>query len=115
MSFIRIIAITFIILELTIGVFATAQTLNYGEYLQLDCDTLPKCIELLLNAVVKLAVPIAAIFIMWSGFLFVTAMGDPGKLETAKKTILWSLIGLAIVVGAWALAVAFQDFFKPGS
>ncbi|KKU75485.1 MAG: hypothetical protein UY02_C0050G0001, partial [Candidatus Giovannonibacteria bacterium GW2011_GWB1_47_6b] len=60
----------------------------------------------------KLALPIAVVFIVWAGFLFVTAMGSPQKLETAKKTITWSIIGLLFVVGAWALAVAFQNFFK---
>jgi hypothetical protein len=40
------------------------------------------------------------IMLLWAGFLFVTAQGDPGKIGTAKKTALWAVVG--IVVGIFA-------------
>ena len=84
---------------------------NYSIYTRLDCDTIPACIELLVNAAVKLALPIAVIFIIWSGFLFVWARGSEESVKKARATLTWSIIGLAVTIAAWTLAVAFKNFF----
>ena len=64
----------------------------------------------LANWVTAIALPIAAIFIIYSGFLFVTAGGNQSKVDAAKTTFYWTIIGTAIVVGAWALASAIVNF-----
>jgi len=49
---------------------------------------------------------IAAICIIYSGILLLTASGDTGKLKTARAALLWGIVG--IVVGFFAyFAVAF--------
>ena len=103
----------FLFLAVAGNTWAGPIEINYKDFIKLDasCNTIPGCIKLLLNAVVKLAFPVAGIFILWSGFLFVSAVGDPKKLEKARKTLLWTVIGLFIVIGSWALSVAFQTFF----
>lgn len=40
---------------------------------------------------------VAAIFIVVGGWGYITSSGDPSKLQKAKSTILYALIGLAIV------------------
>jgi hypothetical protein len=45
-----------------------------------------------------IAVPIAIIMVIIAGFYFMTAQGEPGKIEIAKKMILWTLIGMAVVL-----------------
>lgn len=47
---------------------------------------------------------IAAVFmIIFGGFRYVTSNGDSGKLEGAKNTILYSVIGLVVAIFAYAL------------
>lgn len=41
---------------------------------------------------------IAVIMILYGAFLYVTSFGEESKAETAKKTILWSVIGLTLVI-----------------
>lgn len=36
------------------------------------------------------------IMIIWAGFLFVTAAGDPAKITTAKKAAIWAVVGIAV-------------------
>ncbi|MCX6812419.1 MAG: pilin [Candidatus Berkelbacteria bacterium] len=49
---------------------------------------------------------IAVLYILYGSFLYITSFGDDGKAESAKKTILWALIGLAVVISAnYILAV----------
>ena len=60
--------------------------------------------------VTSVALPFIAIFIIYAGFLFVTAQGNEKKLETAKKTLLWAVVGGVVVIGAYAIAHAIVDF-----
>lgn len=46
---------------------------------------------------------LAVIFVIVGGFKFTTSQGDPGKVAQAKNTILFSLIGLVITLGAFAI------------
>ena len=40
---------------------------------------------------------VAAVFIVYGGILYITSSGDPNKTQRAKQTIIYALIGLAIV------------------
>ena len=57
-----------------------------------------------MTAMVKIAVPIITVFIVYSGFLFVTAQGKPAQLETAKRNFMYSIIGALLILAAWVLA-----------
>lgn len=48
-------------------------------------------------------------FIIYAGFLFVTAQGNEEKLKKAKNAFLWSVIGMAILLGAQIFANAIQE------
>lgn len=51
---------------------------------------------------------IAVIMIMYAGFTYVTAGGDPGKIKTANQMLLYTAIGAAILLGAWVISDAIQ-------
>ena len=57
-----------------------------------------------MTAMVKIAVPIITVFIVYSGFLFVTAQGNQAKLEVAKRNFLYSVLGALLILAAWVLA-----------
>ena len=40
---------------------------------------------------------VSAVFVVYGGVSYMTSSGDPGKLKKAKDTIMYALIGLAIV------------------
>jgi|SRR3989344_7955534 len=67
---------------------------------------LPSFMEALLDIVLKIGVPIVALAIIYTGFLFVSAQGNSEKLTTAKKALMYTLIGAALLLGAWMLANA---------
>ncbi|MFA5841855.1 MAG: pilin [Candidatus Paceibacterota bacterium] len=56
------------------------------------------------DAVLKVGVPIAAIFIIFAGFKFVTAAGDEKAIKDAKQIFWYTIIGTAILLGASLLA-----------
>ena len=57
-----------------------------------------------LKAVVEISLPILTLFIVYAGFLFVTARGNPEKLNKAKMNFLYVIIGAILILGAWVLA-----------
>jgi len=67
-------------------------------------NTVDGFIKVILIAVIKIGIPIVALAIIYSGFLFVTAQGNSEKLKVAKKALLYSLVGAAILLGSWAIA-----------
>ncbi len=67
-------------------------------------DSIGDFIKEMLEAAVFILFPIAVVFIVYSGFLFVFAQGNPEKLSTAKRNFMWTIVGMALLLGAWALA-----------
>ena len=63
----------------------------------------------LANIAFAIGFPIAIMFILWSGFLFVSARGNEEQIKTAKKTFTWAIIGTAILLGAKVIAVGIQN------
>lgn len=62
----------------------------------------------ILNIVLQIGVPIAAIAIIFSGFLFLKAQGNEEELKTAKSALTWSVVGTAVLLGAWTFAEAIR-------
>ncbi|MFT5280902.1 MAG: hypothetical protein ACI9AR_000343 [Flavobacteriaceae bacterium] len=68
--------------------------------------SLQELLKKILDIVLTISIPIVAIFIIYSGFLFVTSRGDMEKLKTAKQALLYAVIGGAVVLGAWVISNA---------
>jgi len=63
----------------------------------------------ILEGALRMGMPIVAVAIIYCGFLFVKARGNPEELTKAKDALLYTLIGAAILLGAWALALLVQS------
>jgi len=66
-------------------------------------------IKAILGAVIEIGIPIAVLFIVFAGFKFVLAMGNPTKLQDARKNLMYTLIGIGIFLGAWLIAVVIAN------
>ncbi len=78
-------------------------------------DTFPKILAALINGVIlPVAIPFLVVMIMYSGFLFVTARktGSVNDLEKAKQTLKYTMIGAALILGAFVIANALQATVK---
>ena len=87
-------------------VFAEGTAQNTGGGLQnpLGNTTIAQLLSLLLKAFVRLGIPIAILFLVYTGFLFVTAQGNDTKITKAKTSLLYTIIGIAVLVGAEVMA-----------
>ncbi len=75
----------------------------------ISATTLDGLIQTILTGVIKIGLPIIALAIIYSGFLFVSARGNPESIKKAKDALIYTLIGAAILLGAWAIALLIRD------
>lgn len=61
-------------------------------------------ISAVLDFIVKIGAVIVVFFIIYAGFLFVTAQGSEDKISKAKTTFLWTIIGSLVLLGAATLS-----------
>ncbi len=54
----------------------------------------------LIDVILVFATPIIILFIMYAGYLFVTAAGNAEQISSARTALLWSVVGGVIVLGA---------------
>jgi len=72
-------------------------------------DDLPTFIEKAIDIVLTIGIPIVVLAIIYSGFLFIQAQGNPEKLKTAKKTLLFTIIGATLLLGSYVIANAIGN------
>lgn len=105
----RFQSLSFVILSALLLVPTFVWALEIGNPLKADSFE-----ELILNIVdflFNLAIPIMALMIIWGGFLFVTAAGEPAKIQQGKQLILWAVIGFIVILLAKGLIAFLQNIF----
>lgn len=63
----------------------------------------------LLNIGIGVAAAVAAFFVMWGAFLYMSSGGSPRQMEQGKTAIVNALAGLAIVLLARVIAGMIQS------
>ncbi len=66
-------------------------------------DTIKGYVKNVLNVLYIAIGTIAVVVIIVAGIMYMTATGDPGKIATAKKAIMYAVVGLVIAILAYAI------------
>jgi hypothetical protein len=74
-----------------------------------DGSNLPAFIESLLGIIVRAGIPLVVLALVYTGFRFVEARGNPEKITDAKRLLLYTVIGTAILLGAWTIATILTN------
>ena len=72
-------------------------------------NSIQELIKSILEGAMKIGIPVIALAIIYSGFLFVQAQGKPEEIKKAKNALIYTLIGAAILLGAWAIAQLISE------
>jgi hypothetical protein len=71
--------------------------------------TIPDLINTIIdNIVLPIGGVVAALMVMYAGFLYVTARGDTTKIKKAHEALWWAVIGAGILLGSKVIATAIQ-------
>ena len=71
-------------------------------------DSIPKAVEHGFKGVRAVMVIIVSVIIIYVAILFITAFGDPGKIQHAKETLRISAIGIGVLLIAYILGAGID-------
>lgn len=65
--------------------------------------SIPELLAEILNVAIIISIPIVVFFLIYAGFLYVTAQGNPEKIKDASRALFYGIIGGVIIVGSVAI------------
>lgn len=84
-----------------------------AEVIVIDPPTTATSFEMivdnLINFIFKIAIVLAPLMIIIGGALFLTAAGSVSQIDRAKKIIIWTAVGFAIVLLAKGLMAMIES------
>jgi len=92
------------ILPITISANGTDGFQNPLEY-----ETFGELVEAIISFIFTIAVVVAPLMIIIGAFYLITAGGEPKKIGTGKNIIIYTLIGLAIIMLARGLLAMIES------
>lgn len=75
----------------------------------LESESFTELMESISQLAVEIGIPIAVVFIIYSGLKLVTARGNEESIKNAKIGLLWSIIGAGILIGAWTIMIVLES------
>ncbi|HUY69469.1 MAG TPA: pilin [Candidatus Tyrphobacter sp.] len=74
-----------------------------------DVQTLFKSIQ---SDAIYILTPLSALMVLWAAFLFLTSGGDEKKVKTAKNLLLYTVIGIAVILVADGIVSVVKDLLN---
>ena len=96
------------ITNLAFGLLGDATAPNSYGVPQINADDLVKNI---VNFVYYIAGIVAVMVIVVAGIMYATSLGDAGRIARAKNMILYSIIGIVVLIAAFAITNFVMDSF----
>lgn len=85
--------------------FASAALVPCGPGVGKECTLCDfgQLIQNIINFGIGIAMVLGTAFIIYGGFLIITAGGSPERVQSGRKAIISAIAGIAIVLGAWLI------------
>jgi len=64
---------------------------------------IPDLLIAILNVILIIAMPIIVLYIIYAGFKYAVARGNPEQLQEATRSLTFAVIGGVIIVGSFAI------------
>ena len=75
----------------------------------LKAKTLTDLIDGIINFIFTIALAITPIMVIAGGFMFITGGGDPAKITQGKQLLLWTVVGLTVILLAKGLVAVLRS------
>lgn len=80
-----------------------------------DNKTILDLIGVIATWLFNIAIPIAVAMIVYSGVMFLWSQGDPGRVKKARDILLYTVVGLAIILIGKGFITLIQSILELGS
>jgi len=76
----------------------------------LRAQTFAALLNTVLNFLFTIALVVAPLTILAAAFMFVTGGGNPEQVSRAKKTMIWTVVGLIVIILSKGIVTVIQNF-----
>lgn len=75
----------------------------------IQADSIQELVDSVISWVITFGMVLAPLMIIIAAYYFITAMGDPAKIKKAKDIILWTIVGIVIILLSRGIILIIQD------
>ncbi|MDD2753169.1 MAG: hypothetical protein PHT44_00950 [Candidatus Portnoybacteria bacterium] len=72
-------------------------------------------LKVILNGVIGLLFVLVTLYFVWGVVQYVSAGGEDAKLKLGKEHMIWGIVGMAVMAGAWGLVNILLNTFGVGN
>lgn len=88
-------------------VFAAITSISL--YNPLGTTSLTAVVDKIINFLLQIGIPVAVVMVLVGGFQMIVSAGNPDKVSSGKKTILYAAIGLVVLLAAKSIIVIIEN------
>ena len=92
--------------------YAQTPPLVIGIKNPIKADSVSEVMLKFFQILIELGAVVVTLAIIYAGFLFVMAKGNPEQLKTAKTTLFWTIVGSLVLLGAQVIADIIDSTIK---
>ena len=74
---------------------------NFGN--PITFGTVPEILLAVLNVLMVIAVPIIVFYLIFAGFKYVAARGNPEAMKDASRSLMYGIIGGVVIIGSFTI------------
>ena len=93
-----------VVSTITLLPFVSTAQIKFKVESPLNAGSIEELITSILGILIVIATPIVVLFIIYAGFLYVTAQGNAEQVKTATRALTYAIIGGVLIIGAVALS-----------
>ncbi len=76
------------------------------------CSTIPNCIDKIATWLLGIGATIGVIIVLYAAFLFMTSGGSAERVTMARKTLLYAIIGITLLLLAKGVTALIENILK---
>lgn len=80
-----------------------------------DIRTILYSVKDLLNIIISILFVLVTLVFIWGIVEYITAGGAEEKLKAGKRHMIWGIVGMAVMAGAWGIVRIILDYFGVSS
>ncbi len=82
---------------------ATDPTAKYTLPNPLGINTVPELVNNVINGILGVVGAIALLYMVWGGITWMTSRGNAESIKKGKDTIVWGILGLAMIFSSYVI------------
>ena len=75
----------------------------------IQAESIQELVDSVVTWVITFGMAIAPLMIIIAAYYFITAMGDPAKIKKAKDIILWTIVGIVVILLSKGIILVIKD------